>query len=351
MKKTLLYLALLIALIISVWYILSDNQANAFGDDGTGFTIKDTAEIGKIFLADSRGNTVLLERKSGEWFVNGNDKALIAPVNSLLRTLNKQVADVPVPEKQHNRVITDLAGNSIKVELYNRKGKTMRVFYVGEEAYNMSGTFMLMEGAQRPYIVNVPAFAGVLTPRYSTHLKDWRDRTVFNIAAEDVEQISVQYIDHPMHSFVIRRNGNNVTVSIDAALQGLGELNQNRVDAYLGFFHGVNCEGYTNGDVFMDSLLREVPRRCIIDVTGKNGYAQQVTVFWRPLDKRSKNLDTPMPGHPNEYDADRYYAVFNNNKDTAVIQRVVFEKIFRSGFEFYQDTDPAEEHEVHEHRH
>ncbi len=351
MKKTLLYLGLLALLIISVWYVLYNNKASIFGQDEAGFTVKDTADIGKIFLANTKGSSVLLERTPEGWNVNKDDKAMIAPVNTLLRTLYKQVADVPVPEQQHNMVITNLAGNNIKVELYDRKGKKMRVFYVGEEAYNMSGTFMLMEGAERPYIVNVPAFSGVLTPRYSPYLRDWRDRTVFDIAAEDIEQISVQYIDQPMHSFVMRRQGDSMMVFIDAALQGLGTLNRDRVDAYLGFFSNVQCEGYTNGDVFMDSLLTIVPKRCVIDITGKNGYTQQVTVFWRPLDKRSKNLDTPLPGHPNEYDADRFYAVLNNNKDTAVIQRMIFDKIFRSGFEFFQDTQPAEEHEVHEHRH
>ncbi len=351
MKKTLLYLGLLAILIISVWHIVYNSKAGTFGEDEAGFTVKDTAGIGKIFLADKKGNSVLLERTSDGWNVNGNDKAMIAPVNTLLRTLYKQVADVPVSEKQHNRVITDLSGSSIKAELYDRKGKLMRVFYVGEEAYNMSGTFMLMEGAQRPYIVNVPAFDGVLTPRYSPYLKDWRDRTVFNIAAEDIEQISVQYPDQPMHSFTMRRVSDSMMVFIDTMLQGLGTLNRNRVNAYLGFFSNIHSEGYTNGDVFVDSLLKEVPRRCIIDVIGKNGYAQHVIVFWRPLDKRSKNLDTPMPGHPNEYDSDRFYAVLNNNKDTAVIQRAVFDKIFRSGFEFFQDTQPVEEQEVHEHRH
>src|SRR5690606_21688492 len=115
----------------------------------------------------------------------------------------------------------------------------------------------------------------------SPYERDWRDRTVFNIAAEEIEEISISYDDQPMHSFVIKREGNDVKVQIDSALQGLGELNNNRLTAYLGFFTNVNCEGYTNGDLFMDSVIRSVPRKCVVDVKGKNGYHQSVVVYWR----------------------------------------------------------------------
>jgi hypothetical protein len=274
-------------------------------------------------------------------------------LNTLLKTLARQAAEQPVPQSHHNMVVKNLAGNSTKVELYDRKGKQIRVFYVGEEAPAGSGSYMLIEGAARPFIVNIPLFEGSLTPRYSADLKDWRDRTVFRIPAEDITEISVQYVDEPLNSFKMQRGADgSVTVSLDPQMGEQGEPNMSRVQSYLGFFADVNCEGYTNGEPFMDSMLSTCPRRCIIDVIGKNGYTQHVTVFWRPLYRRSKNLNTPVPGHKNEYDADRYFAVFNDNRDTAVIQEFVFGKIFRAGYEFFQHSSPAIDTTViHEHRH
>jgi hypothetical protein len=75
-------------------------------------------------------------------------------------------------------------------------------------------------------------------------------------------------------------------------------------------------------------------KKCTIDVAGKNS-SQHIEVYWMLKDKRSKNLLTPMANHPNEYDADRYFALINNNKDTIIIQRGTFEKIFRSCYEFF----------------
>jgi len=353
MRKTIVYLVLLAVLAACIWYISHRNN-DMFDNDEAGFTIRDTAAVGKIFLAHTDGRSVLLERTPEGWRVNKEYKAMSAPVDQLLKTLYRQVADYPVPESQHNLAVKHLSGNSTKVELYDRRGKKMRVFYVGDEAGKL-GTYMLMEGAKRPYVVNIPVFQGGLTSRYSPDIKDWRDRTVFRIAAEDITEISVQYVDEPLNSFIMRRDGAQVSVILDSSLGAPGTLNTSRVQRYLGFFTNVSCEGFTNGQTWMDSVLRTVPRRCIIDVKGKDGYTQHLTVFWRPLYRRSKNLSTPVPGYRNEYDADRYYAVFNNNRDTAVIQQFVFDKIFRNGYEFYQQdqtTMPAPDTAVlHDHLH
>jgi hypothetical protein len=50
---------------------------------------------------------------------------------------------------------------------------------------------------------------------------------------------------------------------------------------------------------------------------------------------------TPFPGIDNRFDADRFYAVINNFKDTVIIQRETFDKIFRKGYEFYEADDTS----------
>jgi hypothetical protein len=70
-----------------------------------------------------------------------------------------------------------------------------------------------------------------------------------------------------------------------------------------------------------------------------------IKVFGRPLDRRSKNLLTPKLGQPEDFDADRLYAVIHDGKDTVGIQNFVFDKIFRKGFQFYEHPtiDPLPE--------
>lgn len=351
MRKTILYFLILAILGTGVWYMLFKNKDNnVFGANEAGFTVVDTGNIGKIYMVRNDGTGITLERKTdgNGWKVNQKYDALKSTINSLLTTLAKQIADYPVPEAEHNMVVKAIAGNSVKTEIYDRNGKKIRVFYVGDESHNFMGTYMLMEGAKRPYVINIPGFEGVLTPRYTTNIKDWQDRTVFDYTADQIKSISIKYDQNPLNSFVMQQAADGkVTVTLDSSLTNLKNMNQERASQYLTFFKNINVVGYVNGSFGMDSIIRSVPRRCVIDVVAKDGTSKHVEVYWHILDRRSKNLMTPMQNHPNDYDSDRFYAIMNGGKDTAVIQRFVFDKIFRNGYEFYQQNQPQQETEHH----
>lgn len=347
MRKTIIYLLILAVLGVGVWYVLFRNDNNVFGASEAGFTIPDTGSIGKIYLARTDGTSVTIERVGEGWKVNKEYDVLKSTLKSLMTAMAKQVADYPVPESEHNQVIKNIAGTGIKVEVYNRDGKKMRVYYVGNEVHNFLGTYMLMEGAKRPYVVNIPGFDGYLTPRYTTELKDWRDRMVFDFTADQIRSVTIKYDESPLNNFTLSQDDNGkITVKLDSNLTNLKELNEERAAKYLTFFNNINVVGYVNGAMGMDSIIRSVPRRCTVDVLAKNGTLKHIDVYWHILDRRSKNLMTPMKEFRNEFDSDRFYAIMNNGKDTAVIQRFVFDKIFRNGYEFYSKNEPQPE-EVH----
>ncbi|PZF72282.1 DUF4340 domain-containing protein [Taibaiella soli] len=348
MRKTILYLLVLAVLGVGVWYVLFRNSDNnIFGASEAGFTIPDTGSIGKIYMARTDGTGVTIEREGNGWKVNKQYDVLKSSLKSLMSAMAKQVADYPVPESEHNMVIKSIAGNGVKVEVYNREGKKMRVYYVGDEVHNFMGTYMLMEGAKRPYVVNIPGFDGYLTPRYTTNIKDWQDRNVFDFSADQIRSVTIKYDESPLNNFVISQDDKGkVSVKLDSNLTNLKELNEERATKYLTFFQNVNCVGYVNGAIGMDSIIRSVPRRCTVDVLAKDGTLKHIDVYWHILDRRSKNTLTPMKNYRNEFDSDRFYAIMNNGKDTAVIQRFIFDKIFRNGYEFYEkNLEPQpEEH-------
>jgi hypothetical protein len=345
MRKTLIYVVLL-ALVGAAVYYFFFAEKSTFGAGEADFAIKDSADVHKIFLADKKGQTVTLERdEKGGWTVNKEYKALSTPVISLLSTLMRQTATTPVPEAGHNHVIKMLAGNSVKVEVYNRRDKKMRVFYVGGEAHDNAGTYMLMEGADKPYIVQMPGFTGYIAPRYSAVLADWRDRTVFNIPAEQLKTASVQYADsnETLNSFTFRQDDKGkMTIDAEPALIAGKKLNERRTQVFSTFFEKIYCEGFINGTMKLDSIIASVPKRCVIEVESKAGEKQKVDVYWMPVNRRSKNLLTPNPDVDDAYDADRFYAVGNNAKDTMIIQRGTFEKIFRKAYEFYEEDKARE---------
>ena len=337
MLKTLAYLLVLALLGFGIYFFILRKNDTPFGTTEAGFNIKDTGSVGKLFLATATGESVTVERKADGWWLNGQYKALNGTVNMVLSTLATQVALYPVTKAAYDNAVKTLATDAIKVEVYNREGKKIVVFYVGAASAGGTGTNMLLDGAKQPFVVQTPNFTGDLRPRYTTNFKDWRDRTVFNIPAPEIKSVSVQYVTKPINSFVITRENNSFTVTGDPAItKNLDTLNTGRATRYMNYFTNVNCEGYLNGLEDIDSIMKMSPKRAAIDVETMHGVKQHVDVFWMPINKRSKNKVVANDEVPDEFDADRMFAVINNNKDTIQIQMLTFNKILRRCFEFYQ---------------
>lgn len=345
MRKTILYLVILGLLGFAVYFFLFNNrESSPYSEDEAGFTIKDTSLIGKIYLASQDGESVTIERTDSFWMVNKLHHALPSTLNRLLLTLKEQKPLYPVTQNAYENAIKIMSTEGIKVEIYGRDGKKMRCFYVGGVAVNNSGTNMLMDGAKKPYVVQMAGFNGYLTPHYPTQIRYWRDRLLINIPAEQLKRVSLQYFDKPMNSFELIQDGSKITVTGDSNYSKYTDrYNTRRAKIYTKFFSNINCEGYLNGLADMDTTLKTTRRHSVLDIEGNNGQRQHMEIYWVPINKRSKNLDVSDPDVPDDYDADRLYAVVNNNKDTVMIQQFVFKNMFRKLYEFYQaDVDPSQ---------
>jgi hypothetical protein len=339
MNKTIIYIVLLALLGSGVYFFLFKDK-DPFSGDEANFTIRDTGNITRIFLADKMGNKVDLKRTNNSWIVDDKYPAIQRVVTNFLRTLTDQKAQYPAPKNQHNSAITGLAASGIKVELYGKDNEKIKIFYVGGQV-NDFGTFMLTEGAKRPYVVQIPGYEGYLTPRYSTDIKTWRDRTVFNLTRDQIKRIDMQYASEPLNSFTLLNDGGKLSVKAHEALMKGKPLNVRRAEAYAGFFTEIYAEGYLNGTHKLDSIISHAPKRASIEVENVNGKVQHVDIFWMHVNQRSKNQMAPNLGIPAGYDADRSYAVMNNFRDTVLIQHFTFDKLFRKAYEFFE-TDPVQ---------
>lgn len=345
MRKTLLYLVILALLGFSVYYFLiKNNSESPFSATEAGFTVKDTSSIGKLYLAAANDESILVARTDSGWIVNNRYKALPSTLNLLLSTLATQAAVYPVTKSAYDNVVKNMSTNGIKVEVYGRDGSKMKVFYVGGSAAKNNGTNMLMDGASTPFVVQVPGFNGYLTSRFTTKLKDWRDRTIFNIPPDEIKSISVQYASKPINSFVLSRENGSLVMKADTNIsKNLEVFNTRRANIYVKYFTNVNCEGFLNGLEDMNATLKTAPKQSTIDVTGMHGQRQHIDIYWMALNRRSKNTTVSDADVPDDYDADRLYAVINNERDTVMIQYFVFKNIFRKSYEFFQkDVAPSQ---------
>jgi len=322
-------LIILTLILIAIVLFYSKQPKSTLNATESEFAVADTSLIDKIFIADKGDKEVLLKRQAGgKWVVNDKYKARKGSIDLLLETIKRIRPKHPVANAAHNNVVSNMAGNAKKVEIY-QKGmeQPVKTYYIGGTNLEKNANYVLLEDAKQPYAVHIPGFTGYISTRYILKEIDWRDRTIFAIRPEKIKNINLQY---PIESkkgfqldvldkqnFVVQALNNKNAKPI--ALKPSGALN------YLQAFRFLACEAYLDEYTRIDSLLKQTPKN-ILTVELNDGSKQQLDIYYIPVNKRSKT-QFDQEGKRVPYDVDRYYAIKDNSNEVLLIQDYVFGKV------------------------
>jgi len=339
-RKQLIIFLLIIVLIIIALFLVLNRGTGTYKDNDKDFAIKDTASITKVFLADKKNNTVLLERiGAGDWLLNGTYKARKSGVRLLFATFKHLAPKYPVPKSGHNNVISQLASSSIKVEIYQQvyrielfglqlfpHEKLTKTYYVGGATQDNMGTFMLMEDADIAFVVHLLGFRGYVAPRYSTLEKDWRDHTVFKKKLAEIQQVIMEIPAEPENSFKIVKENRDLKLINFETNEVIPTFDTLRLLNYLTAFSDIRYEALLNDmpSQKKDSIINLIPKN-ILTVIDAEGDSTSITTYYKPNVSRA----TDMEGNIYVHDLDRLYALVNDKKDFVLIQYYVFDKVLR----------------------
>ena len=296
------------------------------------FAVKDTASIYKIFLADRNGKQVTLTRETPSvWKVNNRYKARPDVLHNLLETINRVDMKYRLPRNAVQNVVKDIATNAIKVEIYDKHNDKLKAYYVGGVNMDESGTHMMMENANEPYVTHIPGFNGGLRVRYFTDEIDWRDRMIFTLQPEDIQSVSIEYPLQKIKSFKLSLRGTkqsgDKTTQVEPLFAMTPRINseplKGLVESFLLGFKFLGAEGFENGYDRLDSLKATTPF-AIIQVATVKGDTQ--TLKLHPILPHNADGTLILNGQ-NNIDIDKYYAE-SNSGDLYQIQHLVFQKIF-----------------------
>jgi hypothetical protein len=346
MKRNRITLIVVLILLIIAVVLVWRNSSSTLGGWESEFAVQDTASVTKIFIADRNNNQVKLERMDdGTWMINDEYLAHNVKIESFLKTLADIRVRMPVPIKGRDNVIKRMAGISKKVEVYQdapgidlfgfirlfRKERNTKTYYVGDATQDNLGTYMLMEGSDKPYIIYLPGLRGFVASRYSPLASEWRDHTIFKTKFKDIKSVSIEYPYEPYKSFKV------VNDETDRS-QTLYSLKDNQpAQAYdtarmLGFmtsFMDIRFESLLNDKLepaFIDSVLSSKPSSIVTLITVDND-TNRVKTFYKEgfadlYDEDGLALEP--------FDLDRAYALLDNQKDFVLIQYFVFDKVQRT---------------------
>ncbi|HRZ77953.1 MAG TPA: hypothetical protein P5248_11335, partial [Bacteroidales bacterium] len=205
MKKNRTRILIVLLLALAAAFLLLNRSRGTLPDSESDFALRDTSAVTRFFLADRNGNSVDITRDGGSWKMNGGQTVRREAVDQFLTTMLRLAVSSPVASSAHNSVVSRLASSGVKVEIYQTvyridlpgnlrlfpHEKLTRTFYVGDATQDNLGTFMMLEGAERPYITYIPGFRGFVSVRFSPRVSDWRDHTIFRTRLSDIASVEL----------------------------------------------------------------------------------------------------------------------------------------------------------------
>ena len=224
-----------------------------------------------------------------------------------------------------------------KVKLFPRE-KCTKVFYVGDATMDSNGTFMLKEGADQPYIVNIPGFRGYISTRFAANPDEWRDHVIFQESLADIQSLTMEFGGEPMrgfrvdnvgkHQYKLTRLGDNQEIPFDTL----------KVINLLSSFSDLRYEELLTNKTAQERMdsIRQSPYLHKITLENKQGEVQSMKAY-------NKKVQSVFDIPESEWidDEDRMYAFVNDDKDLVLIQYYIFDKILKD-VNYYMAGNPIQ---------
>lgn len=342
MKKNRIVILLVSALVAIIIISLVSNRYSTLKEQETDFAVRDTASVTKVFIADKKESSVLLERSAAGWTLNKQFVANTKVVDFLLSTMKRLRVKSPVSLSVRNGVISRLASNGIKVEVYQevyrinlfhkykffKHEKLTKVFYVGDATQDNMGTYMLIDGAENPYIVFIPGFRGFLFSRFSPKPDDWKSHIVFNTKLAEIKSVSLKFYEEPESSFkvdVVDARGNyNVTDLYNGEI--LDSYDTLKLLNFLTSFRDLRYETRMNNLISpmkIDSIVNSIP---LYELTLVDRFDDTTMV---PMFRKHSMPESIANAYEMlvPIDHDRFYALINDGNDFVLMQYYVFDRV------------------------
>lgn len=322
MNKYLKYFLLGALFLVVLFYIFKDKKGT-IKQELRNFRIEDTASVDRIFLVDKANRSILLDKKGNTWVLNNEYEARPDLVNVLLKTFYRMRVKEPVSNASKETVIKNLAVKSTKVEVY-KKGKLLKVFYVGGPTQDSYGTFMIMENSSAPFIIEIPGFRGYLSTRFSTQEKTWRTQRVFNYRYNEVQQVIFENHIDEEQSFILEKAGSEFILYEHATMDKKNITDIVKAKAYFSELKNKNFSQYVTDipETWKDSILAS---QAMYTITVKDIEENEkwMNVYLKPAWGKLDGF-----GEPLDYDPDHFFAELNSG-DFVYAQYFVFDPLFR----------------------
>lgn len=334
--------SILLLSLVSFYLYKNKSGSSTLDKDARNFKIEDTASVTKIFLANKNGVKSTVKKTKTGWVVNDKYACRPEAIQVLLYTLKMLDVKAPVSKIAKPNIIKQMTANAVKIEVYSGND-LIKQYYVGKENQDHDATYMLLtdlrenKNFEDPFLMHIPGFNGFLSSRYIVDENEWRDKTVINYIPPQIKSITVENLESPDSSFVIKLKNSN-QFELKKPNEEPLSFDEVKMKQYLAYFQNLQYEGLLNIEThkkLIDSLNNRVP---FYRITVNDNEGKITTLHF--IRKGSTPELNEKYGVNYVYDPDRLYLKLNNEKEMAVIQFYVFGKILQN-YSYFTENKPV----------
>ncbi len=322
MKKIIpLLLFVLVGLFLVYFFVLRDQNASL-----PDFNVPQD-QIGKIYIVDKHGNDVTLSlNHKNEWLVDSTYNIREEKKNDILYDLSHQRAISEVSESYLETVKKNLELDYKKVEVYNKKNKVLKVFYVGGPDPSNRGNYMALEGESKIYDVQIPEKFKNMTHDYIVDANDWRTMWIWDYPADDIKSVRIDYLDSTENSFIIQNNPPDYTIKGVPSINA--PINTERASSYFNLFTKLPFEKVGTQWTDKAELMEDQFRISSVQLELKDGSIKRLDIFSFPEYYQGDKIEGTI---------DKQRVLVHNPEDDQVYvaQRLSFGRIFKYYREFF----------------
>lgn len=291
----------------------------SFGFDDTNFSIEDTASVDQIYLTRViKGEEKLqlrLKQQGDNWEINEKYAAFQPRVIQLLSTVHRMRVREGLSEAAQASGLKFMDALHTRLDLY-AKGKLIKSILVGTQTKDAKGTVMMLNGANTPYVLEIPGIQSYLNVYFPMELDIWRENLLFNGKRDLIKAIHIAYDSLPEV-----RNLDLLNLDQSPIPQDGGFHKSSSLEAYLTLFKG-KVFAETFATIPYPNKLGELKSRTA-DITFGidyvDGSSRTVHLYNRP-----ENLNN-------------YFAWIEGQEELLTVQRFVMDKFLQEKADFLND--------------
>jgi hypothetical protein len=192
MKRSLwILIAILLFLVIAVFLVLRKpgEISSSSTTEGSLVSIDSTA-VDKLVITSATGS-VTLEKDGTRWMLTAPMRlpADEASVNSAVSKGAHLALKGIVSSNPQKQTLFQVDSTATLVRVYE-KGTETAAFRIGKPGSTYTETYVRREGSNDVYVAD-----GLLTYVFAKAVRDWRDKTIFKTAQENIKSARFQYGD------------------------------------------------------------------------------------------------------------------------------------------------------------